>query len=325
VPAHPELWDGVPPRGAFREDFSTIVRGQQVASDLKGEDKMKVSIICFSQTGGTEKIARMIQKGIIKGGDECELVGMKDADAKKVSEVDLIGIGCPTFFYREPGNVTKFIDELDENPGKHCFLFCTHGSQIGNTFYFMSEGLKKRGYLVIGSYDSYSDSSIQFYPEVMHTAHHPDDIELEEAKKFGEEICGVSTSVQQGKSELLPRFELIEDTWWAQQTKMLTPELLREISPAFQINTDKCVQCLTCQDNCPGNVINVQAEPPEIQNEGCVFCWYCEKACPEGATEADWTDMRRNSCYNLQRYVEILKEAEKEGKFRPYVDYEKIL
>ncbi len=286
---------------------------------------MDALIIYFSQTGGTEKIAKMIQSGILRSGSNCEVTRMKDKKARNLKFFDLIGIGCPTFFYREPRNVTQFINEMSEDRGKHCFIFCTHGSQIGNTFYYMTEGLKKKGYVVIGSYDSYSDSSIQFYPKIMHTAHHPDGIELEEAKKFGENICNVSLQIQKGGLDLLPHFELVEDTWWAKDSNLLTPEFLRKISPTFTINVEKCTQCLTCEDNCPGNAINVAKDPPEIQNDGCIFCWYCEKVCPERAIEADWTEMRKAARPNLRRYIELLREAEREGKFRAYVDYEKIV
>ena len=289
-----------------------------------GKTIMDALIIYFSQTGGTEEVAKIIHSGIMSSGNNCELVRMKDKKARNLKSFDLIGIGCPTFFYRECRNISQFINEMNENGGKHCFIFCTHGSQIGNTFYYMSEGLKKKGYVVIGSYDSYADSSIQFYPKIMHTAHHPDNTELEEAKKFGVNICNLSLRIQKGGPDLLPQFELVEDTWWAKDSNLLTPEILRKISPKFTINVEKCTQCLTCQDNCPGNAINVEKDPPEIQNDGCISCWYCEKGCPEDAIEADWTGMREAARPNLKKYIEILKEAEREGKFRPHVDYEKI-
>ncbi|MFX0138546.1 MAG: flavodoxin family protein [Candidatus Hodarchaeota archaeon] len=160
---------------------------------------MKVLIIFFSQTGGTEKIAKKIQNGILESGNECEIIRIKDAKNKKLDDYDLIGLGCPTFYYREPVNVKLFIQNMENVDGLHCFIFCTHGSIIGNTFYYMKEELNKKGYFVIGSFDSYSDSSIQFYPQPMHTAKHPDEIELEEAKEFGQKICNISLRIKKEK------------------------------------------------------------------------------------------------------------------------------
>ncbi|MHA2035812.1 MAG: EFR1 family ferrodoxin [Promethearchaeota archaeon] len=286
---------------------------------------MDVNIIFFSQTGGTKKIANKIREGVLRTGNTCEINKMKVSNTKKLNRYDIIGIGTPTFYYREPLNVYNFIKSIDKIDGKHCFIFCTHGSIIGNTFYYMSEELTKKGYLVIGAFDSYSESSIQFYPKVMHTANHPDEIEMEEAIKFGENICGVSKSIQNKDISMIPKFELIQDTWWFNQSKMLTLDVLRQINPVFEIDTERCTQCLTCQDNCPVNAINVESEPPEIQAEGCIYCLYCEKSCPEGAIIADWKRMVRSSKGNLKLYVNALKEAENNGKFRPYVDYENIV
>ncbi len=285
---------------------------------------MDVLIICFSQTGNTETIANKIRKGILDGGNNCTVNFMKNASGNDIHHYDLVGIGTPTFFYREPLNVNTFIKNMDKGEGKHCFVFCTHGSIMGNTFYYMQNELKKKGYIVIGAFDSYADSSLQFYPKVMHTAQHPDEIELNEAEKFGKDICDISVSIQNGESGLIPDFELIENTWWAEASKMLTPENLQQVFPRFTINPDKCTRCLVCQDNCPVDAIDMEVEPPEIQKEGCIFCLFCEKMCCEGAIEADWTLAKKMTRDNLSKYVSVLKEAEKQGKFRPYVDYEKI-
>ena len=286
---------------------------------------MNVLLIYFSQTGGTEKTASKIQEGIIYSDNNCDIIEMKKAENKNLNDYDLIGIGTPTFYYREPINVKDFIQKMKKRDGKHCFIFCTHGSVIGNTFYYMQEELSKNGYIVIGNFDSYSASSIQFYPEIMHTIKHPDEIELEEALKFGQNICDVSLKVKNGETDLIPIFNLIEDTWWVKQSKNLTLDFLRRIFPKFEINTDVCTKCLTCQENCPTDAIDVEVEPPEIQKESCIFCGYCEKSCPEGAIETDWKLMIVGSKGNLKMYMQELKKVEEQGKFRPYVDYEKII
>jgi len=286
---------------------------------------MNVLIICFSQTGNTQKLADRILKGIIDSGNRCSTIGMKQANIDEIPNYDLIGIGTPTFFYREPVNVRTFIKKMPKGNGRHCFLLCSHGSIMGNTLYYMQEQLKEKEYVVIGAFDSYADASLQFYPKVWHTAGHPDEIELSEAEQFGRGICNVSTRIQNGESDLILEFQLIEDTWWAEASKRTAPESLRQVFPKFSINQDKCTQCLICQENCPVDAIHMEADPPEIQKEGCIFCLYCEKACPEEAIEADWTLIKKVTRGNLKKYVTVLKDAEKEGKFRPHVDYEKII
>jgi len=286
---------------------------------------MNVLIICFSQTGNTQKLADRISKGIVDSGNKCSTIEMKHANIDEIPDYELMGIGTPTFFYREPVNVKTFIQKIPKQDGKHCFLFCSHGSIMGNTLYYMQEQLKEKGYVVIGTFDSYADASLQFYPKVWHTAGHPDEIELNKAQQFGRSICDVSARIQNGEQNLIPEFQLIEDTWWAEASKKMTLESLRQVFPKFSINQDRCSQCLICQENCPVDAIDMEADPPDIQKEGCIFCLYCEKACPEGAIEGDWTLIKKVTRGNLEKYVTALKEAETEGKFRPYLDYEKII
>ncbi|MHA1886330.1 MAG: flavodoxin family protein [Promethearchaeota archaeon] len=100
---------------------------------------MKVLMIFFSQTGGTKKITQKIMEGVLNSDNSCEIIQIKRAQSKNLEKYELIGIGTPTFYYREPLNVRNFIQSMDNSEGKHTFLFCTHGSVIGNTFYHMQE------------------------------------------------------------------------------------------------------------------------------------------------------------------------------------------
>jgi len=295
---------------------------QKIVTQL-GVRAMKVLIIYFSQTGNTKKLAKKIREGIVNSGNSCDLVKIKQADITKLYKYELIGIGCPTFFYREPVNIKRWIETLPRKKDRYVFLFATHGSCLGNTFYYMTEELKARGYRVIGAIDSYADSSLQFYPTPMHTYGHPDDQELRDAQAFGEMICDLSQRIQQGETHLLPEFRLVNDTWWYKDSQLMTLKILRRISPKFTFN-ENCTKCMICQEECPSDAIDIEAVPPIIQGEGCIFCWACEKLCPENAIEADWDAMRIGAKSNLRKYIKLLKKAENEGKFRPYVDYQKI-
>jgi flavodoxin/ferredoxin len=286
---------------------------------------MNVCISCFSQTGNTQRIAGHIQSGILDEGHGCHIVSMKRANPKDFARYDLIGIGTPTFYYREPLNVSDFIQRMDDGKNRHCFLFCTHGSIIGNTFYYMQEALTGKGWQVIDAFDVYADSSLQFYPKIMHTAGHPDAAEFNAAIAFGKNICGKSLGVKNGTMDPIPLFTRVENTWWAKDSEMLAPDYLRQFFPKFAIDENRCTQCGVCVENCPVDAIDLNLEPPEIQKQGCIFCLYCEKSCPEGAIVADWDFVTRAIRGNLKKYADVLKQAQQQGKFNPHVDYEKIV
>jgi flavodoxin/NAD-dependent dihydropyrimidine dehydrogenase PreA subunit len=309
---------------ACQLDNCDVNKRQNKSTGIK-ERAMNVCIICFSQTGNTRKIAEQIQRGIIGAHHDCHIVSLKDTDPQNLGRYDLVGIGAPTFYYREPRNVSDFIERMNKSENRHCFIFCTHGSIIGNTFCYMQEALIRKGYQVIDAFDVYADSSLQFYPKVMHTKGHPDLAELSEAEKFEKNICDKSLGITKGTVKPIPLFEKVENTWWVKDSEMLMPEVLRELFPKFVIDENRCTRCGVCVENCPVDAIDLDAQPPEIQKQGCIFCLYCEKSCPEGAIVADWDFVAQAIRGNLKKYVAELKDFEQQGKFIPHVDYEKIV
>ncbi|MBI4832040.1 MAG: flavodoxin domain-containing protein, partial [Candidatus Lindowbacteria bacterium] len=125
---------------------------------------MKSLIICFSQTGNTRKIAEQIREGIAEVTGQCDMKNLAEVDKGSLPGYDLVGLGCPVFYYQEPFNVRAFIESLPQLKDRHWFVFCTHGSVIGNTFPSMSGQLQKKEILVIGYHDSYADGTLPFYP-----------------------------------------------------------------------------------------------------------------------------------------------------------------
>jgi len=69
-----------------------------------GNKNIKSLIIYFSQTGNTRRVAKCIQGGIIDLNGQCDITDLNDVDVKLLSDYDLVGIGCPVFYYKEPFN-----------------------------------------------------------------------------------------------------------------------------------------------------------------------------------------------------------------------------
>ena len=95
---------------------------------------MKTLIICFSQTGNTQKIAKSIYDGIADIAGRCDMKTLDETDTEALDDYDLIGLGAPVFYYKEPFHVGDFIEALPDQNGRHWFVFCTHGNVIGNFF-----------------------------------------------------------------------------------------------------------------------------------------------------------------------------------------------
>ena len=100
---------------------------------------MKTVIVYFSQTGFTHKVAEQIRDGIVDVAGHCDLTSLADVNPASLADYDLVGLGCPVFYYQEPFNVRDFMQGLPELADKQWFVFCTPGSVLGITLILMAE------------------------------------------------------------------------------------------------------------------------------------------------------------------------------------------
>jgi len=284
---------------------------------------MKTLIICFSQTGNTQKVAEEIRDGIIEITGSCDMLNLADVDQNSLADYDLVGLGCPVFYYKEPFNVRRFIEGLPELKNKQWFVFCSHGSVMGLTLHSMTEGLEKKGITVLGSHHTYADGSLPFYPYPTLTTGHPDARDLQEARNFGKAIAVCSKAVADGDIRCIKKPEAVKEDWVKTEAAMLTLEVLDQVMPRLSINTETCIRCGECQNACPVNGIDVESDPPRIQTP-CIYCWYCAKICPACAIEADWSMLVGMAPDNYARYKQVLQNAEARGEFRWLVDPESM-
>jgi ferredoxin len=262
--------------------------------------------------------------GIRDAGDDCELAELTKTDPSNPGDFDLLGIGCPVFYFKEPFNVADFMDALPPVHEKHAFVFITHGATPAGTLAYMWERLANKGYHVLGAHGSYADShQIPIYPYPTHTTGHPDKQDHNEARAFGQKMAKISRRVRAGETDLIPDPISPPEGWWIERSKELTKERLAQLMPPFAIDPDRCSQCLTCEDVCPVEGISILDDPPRIQDP-CIFCFHCIMQCPEVAIVADWDSMMHMVPDIFKNYFNNLDAAEKRGEFRRYMDPEEI-
>ena len=74
---------------------------------------MNSLVVYFSITGNTKKIAQAIHTGMKKAsqpGDKVDIARLRDVDSPDLANYDLIGLGGPLMWIKEPPNVTDFIN-----------------------------------------------------------------------------------------------------------------------------------------------------------------------------------------------------------------------
>jgi len=166
---------------------------------------MKGIVLYYSGTGNTQKIARAIHKGMKGSLEKCDIAFIRDVKPDVVADYDLVGIGAPIWYFREPANVRLFIYNMPRMDGKLCFLFCAHGASPSGIFFSMAPAMEKKGFTVIGHNDWYGSVY-----QVLHAAKpyftdgHPDAIDLKEAEDFGREMAERAKRIAAGEKKLPP-------------------------------------------------------------------------------------------------------------------------
>ncbi len=283
---------------------------------------MKTLIIVFSQSGQTRKAAECIRDGLVSMQGECDLVELTDVDTSVFSDYDLVGIGCPVYYYQEPFHVRDFLEDLPDLTDRYWFVFCSHGSIMGITLHTMSERLQKKGAVVVGYYHIYADvcSPFALYPS--YTTGHPDEQELGEARNFGMDLAERTPRIAQGEKDLIPTLEP-QDEELVKEAAALTPEIVKFIIPPYTINQETCIKCRTCEKTCPVNGFDIDADPPRVQDP-CIGCSYCVMACPTGSIEADWSLMAAHNREHYPYMKKWLDKAVAKGVFRWHMDPDSI-
>ena len=251
----------------------------------------RVAILYFSQTGNTERVARSIADGLTLSGAQADILDLLKTDPAGLARYDLVGVGTPVFYFREPVIVERFIRSIPRAKNGHAFIFLTSGGHPGNTFFHMRKSLAGRGFLVV---DAFSCNGYDTYPPFKNTGRyigHPDDAELDAARAFGAGILERSRSVAAGRAELIPVFKRRWDRFGRLALVFRSRLLALLILPRKKLLAGKCTQCGLCARHCPANAIALSPGP--VFRRGCIDCYMCERVCPVEAIECDWTFIRK--------------------------------
>jgi len=260
---------------------------------------MKSIVLYYSATGNTKEIATAIHQGIKQVGHGCDLSAIQYTDPLEIVNYDLVAIGAPIWFYREPANVRLFIHHLPDMTGKLCIPFCTHGASPAGFMFSIVPALQRKGFTIIGYNDWYGGvEQVLHAPKPYFTDGHPDETDLKEAWTFGSEMAVLADNITSGKKELIPELPKGSgaDPLWrrnpfiGESKNKNTKRSAPPVSPKanWTVNTDKCLypECTLCADNCLVGCIDLTTSPPSI-GKSCIGDALCERICPVGAMEPD--------------------------------------
>ena len=250
---------------------------------------MKSLIIYFSATGNTEFLCALVAKGIKNRGDTCDVVSVRNTDAKTLSldGYDIIGWAAPVFDWRPAIILKDFIGSVPQAKEKPAFILATAGGLLGNFYFILARWLRRKGFIPIAHHSMFcEDAWLPLRPatesdkikKYVWGYGQPKQEWVDDSLKFGEYIAPILEKYNR-KELKIPSYRFI-----------LTPSYPLSLfynhwflTRFFKIDVDlnKCTKCMVCVKQCPTGKMRVESFPN--QKGCCIGCYGCVNACPENA------------------------------------------
>lgn len=246
-----------------------------------------VTIVCFSQTGNTLKVAETMSDVFRETGNSVRCISLQKASAQDIVNSGLLGVGTPCFSSQAPTPVKKFLQALPLLDGKQAFVFATSGGGPGRVLYDVASRLRKKGANVIGGFMAHGELH---HPAPCFNGRlrgRPDQEDLASARRFAQSMVEHVTAGRSGSLPDSRRDALRPGHGFYDFVALVSVDpLLRRLLPEPKLNRDRCNECQWCVDECPMG--NITAQPYPVLGGNCIRCYRCLSGCPQHAFYANW-------------------------------------
>ncbi len=248
---------------------------------------MDVTLIYFSQTGNTRRIAEAMAEIFRTAGHTTRLVSLKKASPQDAVASDLLGIGTPCFSSQAPTPVKAYLQTLPPLDNKRAFVFATSGGAPGRVLYDLTRLLQRKGAGVVGGFIARG--------ELHHPAPclrgrmpgRPNAEDFSQARRFAAAVIEhVSAGSSGPVAESRPDAFKPREGFYDLVALISTDSFLRLVLPEPKPDAARCNQCRWCVYECPTH--NITLQPYPILGERCIRCYRCLTGCPQQAFEANW-------------------------------------
>lgn len=228
---------------------------------------MKVHELCFSPTGGTQKVAEILTNAL---ADEVVRVDLTDSKADfgaiALGQEDLAVIAVPSYAGRVPAPAVQRLAAVRGN-GARAILVCVYGNRAyEDTLVELQDTAKQAGFRVIGAVAAVAEHSIarQF------AAGRPDEQDARHLREFAGQIQA-KLSAGDAAEPTIPGNRPYKKAGGVS----MVPKA-----------TKACTDCGTCARACPVQAIHPD-DPKEVDEKACISCMRCVSVCPHSARKVN--------------------------------------
>lgn len=240
---------------------------------------MNSSILTFSQTGNTLKVADAVAAGLEVAGIEVEHVPFRRRRQWNPGPAGLVGVGCPVFENRPAEVVPDFLRTAGiDLTGKSAFVFITSAGTPARSLWHLTEAVRRAGATVVGGIQIRGASAFPTLAGLF--PGRPSGVDLEGATAFGRALAGHVLQQQRLGVDYLvdrPRGRRFYDV-----VGPCMAWLKKKGTPVPVSDPAACDLCGTCVAECPSRSILIQ-DSKIVFRESCIRCYWCWQVCPRMA------------------------------------------
>jgi flavodoxin/NAD-dependent dihydropyrimidine dehydrogenase PreA subunit len=248
---------------------------------------VNATLIYFSQTGNTRRVAQAMAEAFRQAGHTTRTVYLKKATPQDAITGDLLGVGSPCFSSQAPTPVKAFLQALPPLENRRAFVFATSGGAPGRVLYDLAHLLRDKGAEVVGGFLARGELHHPAPCLVGRFPGRPDAEDLDRARRFA---VAVAEHVSADRSGPVPASR--PDAYRPRRglydlvASLSTDGFLRRVLPEPKLEVARCNQCQRCIHECPMH--NITLQPYPVLGDRCIRCYRCLTGCPQQAFAADW-------------------------------------
>lgn len=223
---------------------------------------MKIHEICFSPTGGTKRVAKILSQALADETIQVDLTACEvDFSRVMLTAEDVALIAVPSYSGRVPAVAAERLGALHGN-GARAILVCVYGNRAyEDTLAELRDTASRAGFTVIAAVAAVAEHSIAR----QYAAGRPDAEDEAQLRTFAAQIRRKIDTGDQSEPEIPGNHPYRKAAGAG-----IVPKATRA-----------CVKCGLCAAKCPVGAI-APDDPTRVDKTRCISCMRCVAVCPHG-------------------------------------------